>query len=227
MRGAHGPYPAKSMSGKVRPVVVNFANGTLATGVPIDSMFDSTFEVPGDRPTALIAAWAGWRLRVLLVGALMGCLGMVGLIRFIGATPNLDASWSVDAQGRLELAASGDAALQDYIGEVLVALGTAESSIALTGPMTPQRSPRWIVGDAARARQQIVHERVSSALAQPAVVLTFANGASVVVKPALRGPASSPRIWKFGRLSSRCRPVTRARLVCWSRTCDDFGCAVG
>ena len=161
-------------------------------GTAPDSAFDSAFDPAGDSSASLMVRWSGWRLRVLVLFTLIGCIGLVAMARGVAAWPHLDAHWSVDPQGRIELASTDDAALQPHLGQVLLAISTPESSIALAGPMAPQRSPRWIVGDTNRLRQLIDHERISQALAQPAVTLTFEGGASEVVRPAPRSAARLP-----------------------------------
>ena len=166
-----------------------------AFGAAADSTFDSTFEPVGEQPATLRSRWSGWRLRLLLLGIAVGCFGFFALVRGIAMWPQLDASWSVDAQGRLQLAASGDAALAEHLGEVLLAIGTADGNIALTGPLTPQRSPRWIATDAHRLLQQDDHDRISQALARPEVSLTFVNGTRVAAKPAPRSPVNLPVVF--------------------------------
>ena len=168
---------------------------TEAFGGAADSTFDSTFEPVDPAPPGLVARWAGWRRRLLAIGIALGFVAFFLLMRSIATWPTLHAGWSVDAQGRLELAASTDPALEEHLGEVVLALGSRDGSIALTGPMTPQRSPRWIVDDASRAREQDTHERITAALAEPTVTLTFSTGSAVTVKPAPRGVLDLPMIF--------------------------------
>ncbi len=164
------------------------------TGAPSqlgDSSLDSALgERSADPPQA--ERWMGWRLRLLVAGALLGCLGLFVLIRALALTPLIDARWRVDAQDRIELAASGDPALRSHVGQALRGVTGGATAVALTDSLALQRSPRWIVGDAERARQRALQAQLATALAQPEVRLLFADGSSPDVRPAARGVLGLP-----------------------------------
>ncbi len=160
-----------------------------------DSAFESLLGEHGAWSGRHMSRWMGWRLRLLVVSALIGCVGLFLLAREMAATPRIDASWRANGQDRIELAASGDPGLRPHMGEVLAGIGGAGVSVALDDTLTLQRSARWLVDDAQRTQQRVLHERIDAALAQPLVRLSFASGASVEVKPHPRGFSGLPAIY--------------------------------
>jgi signal transduction histidine kinase len=160
-----------------------------------DSVFESILGERSGWSGRRMSRWMGWRLRLLVVSALIGCVGLFLLAREMASAPRIDASWRANAQGRVELAASSDAALRPHVGQTLVGVGSAGTTVALDDALTLQRSARWIVGDAQRVRQRSLHERLDAVLARPSVHLTFATGASVEVRPLPRGFGGLPAIY--------------------------------
>ena len=77
-----------------------------ASGVA-DSGFEMAF-VEG-APGALLRHphWIGWRLRLLAATALLGCIGVFLLARWLAALPDIDATWSNNAAGQREYNAFG------------------------------------------------------------------------------------------------------------------------
>lgn len=160
-----------------------------------DSVFESILGERGVWSGRRMSRWMGWRLRLLVVSALIGCVGLFLLAREMASAPRLDAGWRANAQDRVELVASGDPALRPFVGQVLAGVGGGGTAIALDDALTLQRSARWIVGDAQRLQQRSLHERLDVALAQPLVRLTFASSASVEVRPHPRGFGGLPAIY--------------------------------
>jgi signal transduction histidine kinase len=175
--------------GRTSPTWTGFpshiADSVLDAG-PIDPTADGTPE-----PTR----WTGWRLGLLLAAALFGCLGVFKLIGVVTSVPQLDASWRANAQSRIELAASGDASLRPHIGQALTGVIGADTTVVTVDALALQRSPRWVINDAERARQQLKQERLGAALAQGKVKLFFADGAMVEHQPTLRGVTGLPIIF--------------------------------
>src|SRR6185503_21073471 len=83
--------------------------GPLNALLPADSVLESAFGERIGLSGSAASRWMGWRLRMLVVSALIGCLGLFLLTREIAAVPIIDAAWRADAQGRIELVRSGDA----------------------------------------------------------------------------------------------------------------------
>ncbi|CAN5903194.1 hypothetical protein BH11PSE8_BH11PSE8_21380 [soil metagenome] len=145
-----------------------------------------------------------WRLRILVACALLGCVGIIGLIKLLAQAPHVDANWRADGGGHIELSSSTDPALVPHIGQVLLAVrGEADADDLAAPPIDAlalQRSGRWLITDADRARQQLLHRQLSATLALPNVVLVFAGDSdnertAVVVQPHPRGAGQLPAIF--------------------------------
>lgn len=131
----------------------------------------------------------GWRLRLLVLAALLGCLGMFSLVRWVAASGHLDASFEAAADNTLVLTGSPLPALRAARGRTVVALVTPDGTrLALDG-LAVQRSPRWQVDDSRRVAQVIEQEQIARTLAGGRVALQFAGGASVEVLTPARGYA--------------------------------------
>ena len=70
-----------------------------------DSQFEAS-SLPAPSRRQIAARWMGWRLRLLVAGALIGCIGIFGLLKLLAASPTFEARWTTDPTGRLVLAAS-------------------------------------------------------------------------------------------------------------------------
>jgi signal transduction histidine kinase len=133
----------------------------------------------------------GWRLRLLVLLVLLGCVGVFWLARVLAAAPQVNASWQVHEQGQLELVASSEPVLFAYQGQLLEWVGVGQwigSAVSL------QRSARWTVDDEQRLRQQALLEKMS-AIQATSVTLGFANGTSVTVAPRALGVAGLPAMF--------------------------------
>ena len=165
------------------------------TGYPSqlgDSGLDSNLGERGAEHVPLAARWMGWRLRLLVGCALLGCIALFVLIRAITMAPHIDAHWRVDVQGRIELAASGDPALRAHVGQALRGAAGGDAAVALTDALAFERSPRWVIDDGERVRQRALQEQLAAVLAQPEVKLFFADGSNAEPRPAPRGLLGLP-----------------------------------
>jgi signal transduction histidine kinase len=159
---------------------------TPQLGVP-DSVFDSAlFDRTFERDRRL-SRWMGWRLRILVVTALAGCVGLFFLARWLGDPPHLDAAWRANSLGQLELAASGDAQLKPHVGRALIGIVGGDVSVAVPDALTLQRSSRWLISDYDRERHRGLHERIADALSEPDLKLFFSDGDMVQLKLQRRG----------------------------------------
>ena len=160
-----------------------------------DSGLDSVLnDLPGG-PGLAMSRWMGWRLRLLVLCALLGCLAVFALARTLSAAPHLHASWRANAQGQVELVASADPVLALHRGQALVAMNGAGLPVFPVDALALQRSPRWMVEDADRLRQRWMHEQLFAAQSQTSVTLAFSDGRSVTVTPEPRGVTSLPVIF--------------------------------
>ncbi|HEY0818139.1 MAG TPA: ATP-binding protein [Rhizobacter sp.] len=143
-----------------------------------------------------LSRWMGWRLRMLVVAALIGCLATLLLARTLGDAPQLDADWRSSERGLLELAASPLPALKTHEGEALTALITRDGHRIELDGVAVRRSSRWVPDDAQRSRHIATQQAVATALRQGSVRLVFAEGATVDVTPQPRGiGALGPMFW--------------------------------
>ncbi len=149
----------------------------------------SLLKAMGDAP---MSRWQGWRLRILVLLALSGCLMLVWLARETAAAPHLDGSWQVTRQGEMTLRAAGAPALVPHVGQRLVALSSPALRIELHDEALLQRSPRWIVDDAARTKQRALQQAIATVLANDQVTLEFGDGSSVVQSVARRTVSDLP-----------------------------------
>ena len=180
------------------------ANRAAAPSGPSLSSFDSEFE---ESPRRRTAAWMGWRLRLLVLSALVGCVSLFLVLRWMANCAHLDASWRTDGKGRLELVTSGNPELKAFSAQVLVGLIGLQDGAAPRGDQlvisgavieTPalalQRSTRWTISDAQRARVQALQIALTSATSQAAVRLYFANG------DLFDAPTTPRGYWNFGAM---------------------------
>lgn len=133
--------------------------------------------------------WMSWHRRALTLAALLGCLGLFGLARWLAATPHLDAEWQAGPTGELILQSSGLRALADHRGRALSGIAFDFGPVQPVDTLLLHRWPRWQVDDALRARQVAQHEAVAQMLeAAPGTVqLRFADGSDVEVPVTPRG----------------------------------------
>ncbi len=159
-----------------------------ATAPRQESGFEaSTFETSaaGLMPWLALAG----RRRVLVAAALLGCLAIFGLTRWLATTAHLDAQWSSNAQGALVLQSSPLPALQGLQGQVLLTVGDGQGQQRSVDALLLHRSPRWQVHDAERSRQVAQHEWLAQRLAAGTVELQFASGQRVLLAAQPRGYA--------------------------------------
>ena len=162
------------------------AKSASAAAARADSAFGPSTLEPGhgSRPAQLLI---GWRRRSLMAAALLGCLGLFGLARWLASTPHLDAQWSSGANGALVLQGSPLQALQGLQGRTLTAIGDAQGQPRPVDALLLHRSPRWQVQDEARARQIAQQELLAARLATGAVELWLTPEVRVTVPAQPRG----------------------------------------
>ncbi|MET0350630.1 MAG: histidine kinase, partial [Rhizobacter sp.] len=155
-----------------------------------DSLLDSRLIEQTLGRVEHLARWMGWRLRLLVVAALVGCLAVLLFSRWMAATPELAAEWRTNAAGHLVLASTTDSRLRPHLGHRLVSVGRPGRAAVAVDALAIAPSTRWIIDDTDRARQQRMHGLIDDLLNQPSVRLGFADGATVDIEPHPRGLAS-------------------------------------
>lgn len=160
-------------------------------GIADDTRFElSAFErLLEDRPRR---RWMGWRARLLVLAALFGCLGLFLLLRVLASAPIVDILWTADAQGRLEVQASQDPALQQHVGSALVSVSSGGREPIPVDADLLTGSDRWTVDDGVRANFVARRAALAKVLAADRVSLHFADGSSATVRPTRRGYAPLP-----------------------------------
>lgn len=122
------------------------------------------------------ARWIGWRLRLLLLAALLGCLGLFLLIGHLANTTYVDATWRATPGGGLTLVQAGPPGLQALQGQELVAVHAEGREPLALDSLVLQRSARWLVDDALRTRQARMQAALTRQLAAPQPRLVFSDG---------------------------------------------------
>jgi signal transduction histidine kinase len=150
-----------------------FSNGTDSSALD-SSLIDRSFG--GDEP---LSRWMGWRLRLLVVAALLGCVAVLLLARWLAEAPHIEASWRAGAQGQLELASSPDPLLKPHESRALIGVIGGDNSVAVVDALTLRRSSRWLVSDMERERHRAMHEQLSAALSHGKAKLFFSQGEMV------------------------------------------------
>ncbi|HZF79938.1 MAG TPA: histidine kinase, partial [Rubrivivax sp.] len=124
--------------------------------------------------------WMNWRRRALVLAALVGCLGVFSLARWLASTPHLAGEWAGTADGRLVLVSAPDPQLDAQRGQVLQRVHAPGRPPLAVDSLLLHRSPRWQVDDDARVRQITQHEGLAAALGtRESVRLEFASGATL------------------------------------------------
>ncbi|MBL0731084.1 ATP-binding protein [Piscinibacter sp. HJYY11] len=143
-----------------------------------------------------LSRWMGWRLRLLVVAALIGCLATLLLARALGDIPQVDVGWRASGKGQLELASSALPVLKPHEGEAVVAMVAADGTRIKLDDLALRRASRWLVDDNQRNAHIAMQQAMASALQQGKVSLLFADGSSAEVPAEPRGiRALSPMFW--------------------------------
>ena len=127
--------------------------------------------------------WIGWRLRLLVAAALIGCLAVFVLIRALAALPAMQVTLQGNDRGVLLLPDPAGAP------RAVRALVDAQGHTTALDTLLLQRSARWLVDDAERARQVVQHDALASALAAGSLQLALDDGRHIVVASAAQGAA--------------------------------------
>ncbi len=172
---------------------MNTGGATLGPVFPSDLMpLDSGLgEFRIGRP-ANLSRWMGWRLRMLVVAALVGCLAVFLLAQGMAEQPHIGVVWRGAAVGQVELVATSNPALKPHVGKMLTGLVAGGLSVPVVDLLPLQRSTRWLADDGQRARLTTLQEQVFAAQLEPGFTLTFSDGDRVQVQAKRRGFTNLP-----------------------------------
>lgn len=99
-----------------------------------------------------------WRRQALVVLAVLGCLAVFLLARWLAASPQLGGHWKAASEGALMLERSPEPTLQ------VVAIGLQGQEAVAVDAALLHRWPRWQVDDELRERQLFQHSALSDLL---------------------------------------------------------------
>jgi signal transduction histidine kinase len=146
--------------------------------------------------------WLGWRLRLLVLAALIGCIGTFSLMWHLSSTLVLEGHWVLDGRGRVVLTTTDRPEVRPFVGQALVSLVTADGQTIAIDSAILHRSPRWTVDDEARSRSVQMHRELGRALAQGELRLDFENASWTTVRARVRGVAGMGLIfWPMSALA--------------------------
>jgi signal transduction histidine kinase len=166
-----------------------------AAGPPTDAWVAD----PPSGSMPLLGRWMGWRLRLLVGAALLGCLGLFVLARWAGELPTLATQWRAGAAGGVEIAATDAPALLALRGVRLTEMSAGGVRVPLPDALVLHRSGRWVVDDVERERHRRLQENLGRLLRQPQVSLVFEGAGPITVAPQPRGVAGLPiAFWLLG-----------------------------
>lgn len=127
------------------------------------------------------------RARSLPWLALLGAAAMALWLHLLAAEPHLPLNWRLGASGQVELDASTDPALQALLGQPLAGLVLADGRRIAAENLPLPDSPRWMVDDAERRRQDALRGLIGSIPPQARVVVAFDNGQTSAISARPRG----------------------------------------
>lgn len=180
-----------------RPIVSTPKPAPLAASLgepPADSTFDDGAWDRRARQRTPSARWIGWRLRALVVAALLGCFGMFLVLRAVALVPALDGHLRADDSGVLRLVDGTPPSPQ------IVALVGADGQPQRVDAVLTRRSARWLASDIERAEHRRQHDLLAAALAQGSVGFIDVQGQVHRVEARPRGAAGLG--WMFWLLST-------------------------
>lgn len=146
--------------------------------------------------TAGTARWMGWRLRLLVVAALGGCLAWGLLAAWLHGQPQLDPRWRADLAGHIELIGSSSA--PGLSGERLRAIEAGHVRLELPAATALRASPRWIPGDAERTAAVAWQDRLHLVWSTPALRLNFESGRHLDLPAERAAPWPPAMFWSLG-----------------------------
>jgi signal transduction histidine kinase len=158
------------MTDTAAPPLGGNATASAPGGAP-DGAEPSTLLRPGAAAALLQderARWLVWRRRGLILAALLGCLGVFLMIRWMAALPHIDAQWQRGAQGQLVLESSAQPSLNALRGHAVLALRAPNGRAVEVDASLLHRAPRWQASDSARQLQARQQQSLAQLLADAA-----------------------------------------------------------
>jgi signal transduction histidine kinase len=144
-------------------------------------------------------AWVGWRSRLLVLLALLGCIALLLLLRAAITTPVVRAEFTLSPSSQLLLRASDDRAQPSLVVNGIAWKGQVHP---LNGLLT-QSTDRWIHDASLRREHQAQQALLNEALTQGKTVWRLDGNKSIELPTARRGARGQPwSLWPLIALSS-------------------------
>lgn len=156
----------------------------LATGGHVasgDTWHDGRVSELLGRPRFATSGWIGWRLRALLICALLGCIGVFALSTWLSRMPSLAVgSWEAADDGSVVLARTDREALREQVMQAVLAIRSGDR-VSDVDASVLQHSSRWIPDDAVAREHERRLGELAGLQAAPDATLQFANGRSAPI----------------------------------------------
>ena len=160
------------------------------------SGFERSIQRPAPRP------WIGWRLKLLVLAALLGIGAVFAMMRLLAASPHLPSSWQVTAGGQPTLLASPREDLAAMSGRTLALIEAPGLPPLHADELLLRRTARWLVDGPARGHWLAQQRALTALLARPQVGLHFTDGSQLQLATPPRGHGGLPLLfWPFSALA--------------------------
>jgi signal transduction histidine kinase len=114
------------------------------------------------------ARWLVWRRRGLILAALLGCVGVFLMVRWMAGLPHIDAQWQRGSKGQLVLESSAQPSLDALRGHAVLAMRAPNRPEVLVDAQLLHRAPRWQASKSAGQQQAQQHQGLAQVLADAA-----------------------------------------------------------
>lgn len=143
--------------------------------------------------------WMGWRLRLLVLAVLLGCVGLFTQTVWLTRLTHLHTQWVLSPEGQIQIGSTDNLVLRPYEGRTVRDVVGADGQRIEISPVAIERSSRWIYSDEQREVYSVTRSALSRSFDQAdsdsGLTLTFTDGVQVHVPPAQRGVGSLPAIY--------------------------------
>lgn len=143
--------------------------------------------------------WIGWRLRLLVVAVLLGCLGLFGQTIWLSRQTHLHTQWVLSPDGRIQIGATDNLGLRPFEGRTVDEVIGADGHVIPIDSVTFERSSRWIDDDVQRERYYRARAALSQSFAaggsEAGLTLKFTDGSWVHVPPVAHGLSDLPPVY--------------------------------
>lgn len=184
MRASDDPQDAAAISAPW-PALPQSTGSHIGSGLPPEPDWSAGSSSPDDSgltPPKHLGRWMGWRLRLLVCAALLGCLGIFLLPQLLSGLEHIDGRWALDVQSRVRLVSSGDPKLRMLEGQVLTEIRGDGLAIPVDSLLL-EKSARWLTGAGDRQHYLEARQILKTILAADRVSLIFGNGTEVDIEP--------------------------------------------